>query len=233
MSMSELSRRSVIAGGLAAAAAGAAAGSARAASSSVPGSDRGREGLGDRHDRPDVVGGEGRSALHPERLRQGRDDARQPQPPALRRREPGRGRAEVPPRRCHLLRLDRQRAEPGPDRRSLQRPAEGGPDADEQGPDPPPDRDRPGAGRRDTHRAARHAVPRLDGPRGRPERRRRPHGRRDHRPRAARHGRQHELRPRLRRQRQPAQPRHRHPLLLVAGRSRRRAGRGAGRRLPA
>ncbi len=44
MSMSELSRRSVIAGGLAAAAAGAAAGSARAASSSVPAAIAGERG---------------------------------------------------------------------------------------------------------------------------------------------------------------------------------------------
>ena len=62
-----------------------------------------------------------------------RHDARQPQPAALRRREPGRGRAEVPPRWGHLLRVDRQRAEPRPDRRPVQRPAAVGPDAAVEG----------------------------------------------------------------------------------------------------
>ena len=65
-----------------------------------------------------------------------------------------------------------------------------------QGAGAPPDRHRPGAGRRHPHRAARDAVPRLDGPRRRPQRPRRAHRRRDHRPRAARDGRQHQLRTR-------------------------------------
>ena len=109
MSMSDLSRRSVIAGGLAAAAAGAAAGSARAATSTSatpPAAENGwvtstmaRMTLEEKVGQLFIQNVYGKDATTPD----------EPQPPALRRREPGRGRAEVPPRRRHLLRVDRQR----------------------------------------------------------------------------------------------------------------------------
>ncbi len=64
----------------------------------------------------------------------------------------------------HLLRLDRQRAEPRPDRRPVQRPPAIGADPASQGPRAAADRHRPGAGRRHPHRPARDAVPRVHGP---------------------------------------------------------------------
>ena len=130
------------------------------------------------------------------------------QHPALRRRQPGRGRAEVPPRRRHLLRLDGQRA--GPARRSpglsngLQRaalsqdskvrvPLQVSTDQ-EQGVVTrigPPATQFPGSMALGAGRSTADA--------------RRP--RAHHRPGAAGHGRQHQLRARRRRQRQPGSTR--------------------------
>ena len=90
-------------------------------------------------------------------------------------------------------------------------------------PSPAADRHRPGAGRRHPHRPAGHAVPGLHGARRRPQRRRRPHRRGHHRPGAAGDGRQHQLRAGRRRQRQPAQPGHRHAVLLLRPDARGRA----------
>ena len=178
--------------------------------------------LGRRRPAVDVDAGEGRPALHPERLRLGRDHPRRAQPAAVRRREPGGGGAQVPPRRRHLLRLDRQRQEPGPDRRPLERPAAGRAIGSER-PHPAAGRHRPGAGRGDPHRAAGHPVPRVDGAR---RRRAAPPTPAPPRPITGRElkamGVNTDFAPGRRRQRQPAQPGDRHAVLLLRP--------GAGRR---
>ena len=95
----------------------------------------------------------------------------------------------------------------------------------------PPTRSRassPGSGRRPRSSPARwRSAP--------AQRRRRPHRRGDHRPRAARRWASTPTsRPDCRRQRQPAQPGDRHPVLLLRPGARRLDGRGRpGRRLPA
>ena len=128
---------------------------------------------------------------------------------------PRRGRrAQVPPRRGHLLRLDRQRQGPGPDHRPVQRPAARG---HRLGRAHPADgRHRPGAGHGHPDRAAGHAVPRLDGPRRLAAARPTPAPPRRSPARELRgDGHQRRLRPGRRRQRQPAQPGDRHPLLRL------------------
>ena len=218
MSMSDLSRRSVIAGGLAAAAAGAAAGSARAATSASatpPAAENGwvtstmaRMTLEEKVGQLFIQNVYGKDATTPDSRNLPLYGVASP--------------AEVV-QKYHLggvIYFAWTDSVQNPDQivglsNGLQKAALTQP---QQGADPAPDRHRPGAGRRHAHRTAGHAVPRLDGPRRRPQRPRRAHRRRDHRPRAARDGRQHRLRARLRRQRQPAQPRHRHAVLLVATR---------------
>jgi hypothetical protein len=124
--------------------------------------------LGDLDDGADDDRGEGGAALRPVRLRGRRRHQGCPERAALRGRDPGGGGAEVPPRRCHLLQLDRQRERPAPDREPVQRPAAGSPHPGLQGPHPPDHLHRPGTGRGGAGRAAGDAVPRQHGARGGP-----------------------------------------------------------------